>query len=138
MIRLLLLHGTIVICAGGGGIPVIEHADGTRSGVEAVIDKDATSALLAKVLGADALLLLTDVDGVYKDFDTDAPERIVQLSPQEAATLDLPDGSMGPKVAAGAQFAESGQRWTGIGKLCDAWGIIEGRLGTRITASRAE
>lgn len=95
---------------GGGGIPMIEHADGTRSGVKAVIDKDATSALLAKVLGADALLLLTDVDGVYKDFDTDAPERIVQLSPQEAATLDLPDGSMGPKVAAGAQFAESGQR----------------------------
>jgi len=138
VIRLLLLHGTIVICAGGGGIPVIENADGTLSGVEAVIDKDATSALLGKVLGADALLLLTDVDGVYKGFDTDAPKRIAQLSPQEAAALDLPDGSMGPKVAAGAQFAKNGQRWTGIGRLGDALGIIEGRLGTRITASGVE
>ena len=82
--------------------------------------------------------LLTDVDGVYKGFDTDAPKRIAQLSPQEAAALDLPDGSMGPKVAAGAQFAKNGQRWTGIGRLGDALGIIEGRLGTRITASGVE
>ena len=72
VIRLLLLHGTIVICAGGGGIPVIAGPDGMLTGIEAVIDKDATSALLAEGLGADALLLLTDVDGVYRDFGTDA------------------------------------------------------------------
>lgn len=135
VIRLLLLHGTIVICAGGGGIPVIENADGALTGVEAVIDKDATSALLAEGLGADALLLLTDVDGVYKGFSTDAAERIAQLTPQEAAALDLPAGSMAPKVTAGAQFARGGQRWTGIGKLSDALAIIEGRSGTRIAAS---
>ncbi|KPP86822.1 MAG: carbamate kinase [Rhodobacteraceae bacterium HLUCCO07] len=135
VIRLLLLHGTIVICAGGGGIPVIEKPDGTLTGVEAVIDKDATSALLAKALGADALLLLTDVDGVYKGFGTDAAERIARLTPQEATALDLPAGSMAPKVTAGAQFARGGQRWTGIGKLSDALAIIEGRSGTRIAAS---
>ena len=135
VIRLLLLHGTIVICAGGGGIPVIETADGALTGVEAVIDKDATSALLAEGLGADALLLLTDVDGVYKGFGTDAAERIAQLTPQEAEALDLPAGSMAPKVTAGAQFARGGQRWTGIGKLSDAMAIIEGRSGTRIAAS---
>ena len=135
VIRLLLLHGTIVICAGGGGIPVIAGPDGMLTGIEAVIDKDATSALLAEGLGADALLLLTDVDGVYRDFGTDAAARIAHLSPQGAAALDLPAGSMAPKVAAGARFARSGQRWTGIGKLSDALAIIEGRSGTRIAAS---
>ncbi|MDZ7709835.1 MAG: carbamate kinase [Roseovarius sp.] len=135
VIRLLLLHGTIVICAGGGGIPVIASPDGMLTGIEAVIDKDATSALLAEGLGADALLLLTDVDGIYRGFGTDAAERIAQLTPEEAEALDLPAGSMAPKVAAGARFTRSGQRWTGIGKLSDALAIIEGRSGTRIAAS---
>ena len=135
VIRLLLLHGTIVICAGGGGIPVIANPDGTLTGIEAVIDKDATSAHLAEGLGADALLLLTDVDGVYRGFGTDAAERIAHLTPQEAAALDLPAGSMAPKVEAGARFARTGDRWTGIGKLGDALAIIEGRTGTRIAAT---
>lgn len=136
VIRLLLLHGTIVICAGGGGIPVIANPDGTLTGVEAVIDKDATSALLAEGLGADALLLLTDVDGIYRDFGTDEAARIERLAPDEARALDLPAGSMAPKAKAAARFASGGSsRIAGIGKLSDALEIIEGRSGTRIASS---
>ena len=136
VIRLLLLHGTIVICAGGGGIPVIANPDGMLTGIEAVIDKDATSALLADGLGADALLLLTDVDGIYRDFGTDAATRIERLAPDEASALDLPAGSMAPKAKAAARFASGGSsRIAGIGKLSDALKIIEGRSGTRIAAS---
>ncbi|NHQ75380.1 carbamate kinase [Roseovarius gahaiensis] len=133
VIRLLLLHGTIVICAGGGGIPVIANPDGTLTGVEAVIDKDATSALLAEGLGADALLLLTDVDGIYRNFGGDTATRIDRLTPQEARKLDLPQGSMAPKAEAAAQFANGGSsRVAGIGRLADALAILEGDAGTRV------
>lgn len=132
-IRQLLVHGTIVICAGGGGIPVVARPDGGFTGVEAVIDKDDASALLAETLGADALLMLTDVDGIMRDFATDHAQRIEHLTPQDAVALDLPDGSMGPKAAAAARFAESAEgRWTGIGKLADAPLLIDGLAGTRI------
>lgn len=132
-IRQLLIHGTIVICAGGGGIPVVMRPDGGFTGVEAVIDKDAASALLAKTLGADALLMLTDVDGILRNFGTEHAERIKHLTPQESAALDLPDGSMGPKAAAAAGFAESAEgRWAGIGNLEDAPKLIEGLAGTRV------
>jgi len=105
VIRLLLENGIIVICAGGGGIPVIARPDGSLTGVQAVIDKDAASALLADGLGADALLLLTDVDGIHRDFATDAARRIDRLTPGEATALDLPAGSMAPKAEAAARFA---------------------------------
>ncbi|MAU51763.1 MAG: carbamate kinase [Roseovarius sp.] len=133
VIRLLLQHGTIVICAGGGGIPVVERPDGSLTGVQAVIDKDAASALLAESVGADALLLLTDVDGIQRDFGTDAARRIDRLSPGEATALDLPAGSMAPKAEAAARFADgAGARMAGIGRLGDAIDILEGRAGTRI------
>lgn len=139
VIRLLLLHGTIVICAGGGGIPVIANPDGRLTGIEAVIDKDATSALLADGLGADALLLLTDVDGVYRGFGTDASERIERLAPEEARALDLPAGSMGPKIEAAARFASGGSsRMAGIGRLAAALAILEGDAGTRIAAAESD
>jgi carbamate kinase len=139
VIRLLLLHGTIVICAGGGGIPVIANPDGRLTGIEAVIDKDATSALLADGLGADALLLLTDVDGVYRGFGTDASERIERLAPEEARALDLPAGSMGPKIEAAARFANGGSsRMAGIGRLAAALAILEGDAGTRIAAAESD
>jgi len=135
VIRLLLLHGTIVICAGGGGIPVIASPEGMLSGIEAVIDKDATSALLAQGLGADALLLLTDVDGIYRDFGTDSATRIERLAPDEARALDLPAGSMAPKAEAAARFASSGpSRVAGIGRLGDALAILKGEAGTRVMA----
>ena len=133
VIRQLLVHGTIVVCAGGGGIPVVARPDGSLTGVQAVIDKDAASALLADALGADALLMLTDVEGIMRGFGTEEAERIDRLTPDEAAALDLPAGSMGPKAEAAVRFASGGAgRMAGIGRLGQALEILEGRAGTRI------
>ncbi|MDO6724590.1 carbamate kinase [Celeribacter halophilus] len=131
VLKLLLEQGVIVICAGGGGIPVVQRDDGSLVGVEAVIDKDAASALLARKLEADALLLLTDVDGVYRDFGTQAAARLPHLTLAEAETLDVPAGSMGPKVHAGRDFALCGGI-AGIGRLEDALAILSGEAGTQI------
>lgn len=135
VVKLLLDQGVIVICAGGGGIPVIQRDDGSLVGVEAVIDKDAASALLARKLGADALLLLTDVDAVYRDFGTETAARITHLTPSEADALEAPAGSMGPKLNAGRDFALTGG-FTGIGRLEDALHILDGQAGTRIEGER--
>lgn len=133
VIRQLLVHGTIVVCAGGGGIPVVARPDGSLTGVQAVIDKDAASALLADALGADALLMLTDVEGIMRDFGTEEAERIDRLTPEEAAALELPAGSMGPKAEAAVRFAAGGAgRRAGIGRLGQALEILEGRAGTCI------
>lgn len=129
VIKLLLDSQVIVICGGGGGIPVLRRPDGSLIGIEAVIDKDAASALLARELDADALLLLTDVDGVYRDFGTDDQVRIDRLTPGEAYALDLPAGSMGPKMLAAASFAAYGGL-AGIGRLDQATDILERRAGT--------
>jgi len=131
VIKLLLEQGVVVICAGGGGIPIIRRDDGSTLGVEAVIDKDAASALLAQQLGADALLLLTDVDAIYRDFGTDNAAAIRDLTVAQARAMDLPAGSMGPKLAAAADFAEQGAI-SGIGRLEDALGILQGTAGTRV------
>lgn len=131
VIRLLLDQGVVVICAGGGGIPIVRRADGSMAGVEAVIDKDAASALLARQLNADALLLLTDVDAIYRDFGTDQAAPIPRLTPPESQQLDLPAGSMGPKLAAARDFAAHGGI-SGIGQLADALAILGGRAGTII------
>lgn len=131
VLQLLLDQGVVVICAGGGGIPVLRRDDGSMIGVEAVIDKDAASALLARQLGADALLLLTDVDAIYRDFGTDDAEPIRQLNVADATELDLPAGSMGPKLTAAASFAQSGGIG-GIGRLEDAVAILERRAGTYV------
>jgi len=129
VIRLLLDQDVIVICGGGGGIPVLRRPDGSLIGIEAVIDKDAASALLARELGADALLLLTDVDAVYREFGTAEQAPIASLTPQQAFALDLPAGSMGPKMLAAAGFAAYGGL-TGIGRLDQATDILERRAGT--------
>ena len=131
VLRLLLDQGVIVICTGGGGIPVLRLPDGSMTGIEAVIDKDAASALLAQQLGADALLLLTDVDAVYRGFGTPDEAAIAELAPEEARALDLPAGSMGPKIRAAADFASHGGL-AGIGRLDQATAILEKRAGTRI------
>jgi carbamate kinase len=132
VIRFLVERGVIVVCAGGGGIPVARRADGALVGVEAVIDKDRASARLAAELGADALLMLTDVEAVYRGWGTDAAEPIGRLAPAEARALDLPAGSMGPKVEAAARFVEGGGRLAGIGALADARRILAGEAGTRV------
>lgn len=129
VLKLLLGNGVIVICGGGGGIPVLRKPDGSLIGIEAVIDKDAASMLLAKELDADALLLLTDVDGVYRDFGTDQQTRLDTLTPDQARALDLPAGSMGPKITAAADFATFGGLG-GIGRLDQAVDILEQRAGT--------
>lgn len=131
VLQILLDAGVTVICAGGGGIPVIRHRNGDLTGIEAVIDKDAAAALLARQLQADALLLLTDVDAVYDRFGTAQASPIAYLSPETAVTLDLPAGSMGPKVAAAVEFATSGGI-AGIGRLQDARAILAGEAGTRV------
>ncbi|TDR53326.1 carbamate kinase [Halomonas ventosae] len=133
VLQLLLAQGVVVVCTGGGGIPVLRREDGSMIGVEAVIDKDAASALLARQLGADALLLLTDVEAVYRDYGTDAATPVHELTVVQAREMALPAGSMGPKLAAACDFAETGGI-SGIGRLVDAVSILEGRAGTRVSA----
>ncbi len=132
VIQLLLDAGVVVICTGGGGIPVIRQPSGNLTGIEAVVDKDASSALLAQSLGADVLLLLTDVDAVYKDFGTNTAARIPLLSSQDAVQFDAPAGSMRPKLTAAAAFAKSGGT-VGIGRLQDAAQIITNQAGTHVS-----
>jgi carbamate kinase len=122
-----------VICAGSGGIPVMRNADGNMEGVEAVIDKDRISALLASDLNADALLLLTDVAGIYRDFGSKEQCIVETATPTEIETLELPPGSMGPKAAAAATFIRDGGLRAGIGQLTDARAILDGHAGTRVS-----
>jgi len=134
-IRTLVDAGVLVIASGGGGIPVAELADGRYEGREAVIDKDLAAVVLARAVGADGLLLLTDVDAVYRGWGTDQAEAVRRMSPEEAlAGLDAkswPAGSMGPKIRACAEFVQSGGRFAAIGRLEDAAALAWGRAGTR-------
>lgn len=133
-IRSLVEQGTIVICAGGGGIPTMYDEDGTLRGVEAVIDKDLASALLAEQLDADLLVIATDVDGVYTGWGTPGQERLGRVTTQELelAGLDLPPGSMGPKVQAACGFAQATGNEAVIGSLTDIAQIVAGNAGTRV------
>ena len=108
-IHWLLEHGTIVICAGGGGIPTVYDPDGNHQllGVEVVIDKDFAGALLARDVEADMYVMATDTDGVYLDWGTPTARRLRRTTPAELAQYDFPAGSMGPKVAAACEFVSS-------------------------------
>ena len=132
-IRLLVEAGVCVICAGGGGIPVVRDDDGKMEGIEAVIDKDRTSALLAKALNADALLMLTDVEAVFRDWAGPYQSAIEQITPDALDEIDFAAGSMGPKIAAACDFVRAGGILAGIGRLQDARAIVEGRAGTQIS-----
>jgi carbamate kinase len=132
VLQLLLEQEVTLICAGGGGIPVVRRPDGSLIGIEAVIDKDHATALLAHKLNADALLLLTDVEAVFRDFGTEAQSAIDRITPEDAGHLDLPDGSMAPKVAAAATFVSDRARFASVGRLEDALAMLEGRAGTMI------
>lgn len=131
-ISILVDNKVTVICAGGGGVPVAERETGELVGVEAVIDKDRASALLARQLGADLLLLLTDVDGVYADFGKPEARHLDHADPRELVGHGFAAGSMGPKVDAAVSFALTTGRPAAIGRLEDAVGMAEGRSGTRI------
>jgi carbamate kinase len=131
-IRSLVEHGTIVICAGGGGIPTMYDDHGKLHGVEAVIDKDLASALLAEQLGADLLVIATDVDGVYLDWGSAHQSKLGRVTPDELAGLDLPAGSMGPKVQAACDFARNTGNEAVIGSLTQIADIVDGTAGTRV------
>ncbi len=129
-ISLLQQSGAIVVCAGGGGIPVIRLSSGYLRGVEAVVDKDLTAALLAHGLGADALLLLTDVDAAYAGWGTPHARAIGKTGPQPLRKMSFAPGSMGPKVEAACRFVESGGSLAAIGRMQDALALLNGRCGT--------
>jgi carbamate kinase len=131
-IQLLLEAGVLVVCAGGGGIPVVPDGNGLLHGVEAVIDKDRSAALLALQLRAETLLLLTDVDGVMLGHNTPEARRIDRIRASELLALDLPEGSMGPKAEAAAWFVRRSGGHAAIGRLADAKAVLAGRAGTTV------
>jgi carbamate kinase len=135
-IRLLVDAGVLVVCVGGGGVPVRVDEHGAMHGVEAVIDKDRSAALLARELDADALLLLTDVPCVERDHGTDRARPIGEASVGELDLAELDAGSMRPKVEAACRFATQTGKMAAIGALSDATAILAGSAGTRIVAER--
>ena len=134
-IHWLLEKGTIVICAGGGGIPTIFNSEGNLEGVEVVIDKDRASSLLAFELEADLLIMATDADGVYLNWGTDSAEKILTTTPDEIEKHEFEEGSMGPKVEAACDFVRrTGQRAV-IGSLADLPAMVAGNAGTQFSIS---
>jgi carbamate kinase len=131
-IEWLLEKGTIVICAGGGGIPTMYAPDGTRTllGAEVVIDKDRASALLARQLEADLFVMATDVDGVYLDWGQPTKRLLRRTTPGELIDRQFASGSMGPKVEAACDFVASTGRRAAIGALAEIEGIVAGEAGT--------
>jgi len=134
-IESLVARGAVVICAGGGGIPVVETETGLR-GVEAVIDKDLSAALLAEQLQADRLVLATDVPYVEQGFGTAGATVISWATPAELRAQTFAAGSMGPKVEAACRFVERSGREAVIGALGDIAELVDGAAGTRVVATQ--
>ncbi|MCY7364122.1 MAG: carbamate kinase [Frankiaceae bacterium] len=133
LIRLLLGSGAVVVCAGGGGVPVIRDETGRLSGVEAVVDKDLTTSVLAEALDADVLMILTDVPHVLRRYGQPDEEPVLRATPASLQAEDFAAGSMGPKVDAACRFVEVTGDMAAIGRMEDAVAILEGRAGTIIT-----
>ena len=136
-IRLLVNNGVTVVCAGGGGVPVVADGAGGLRGVEAVVDKDLTAALLARAVGADALLLLTDVEAVIDGYGTPQAHPIREATPRDLRARSFPAGSMGPKVEAVCRFVESTGGMAAIGRLSDASALLSGTAGTIVVPESA-
>jgi carbamate kinase len=138
VIKRLSLSGTIVIAAGGGGVPVVESADGILTGVDAVIDKDRATSVLARAVGAKLLVTLTDVDAAYLDFNSSRRKRIARMTVAEAqkflAEGEFPEGSMGPKVEAAVDFVRATKGEAVITSPELLREALNGLAGTRITA----
>jgi len=130
-INALISRDHLVICNGGGGVPVVEKADGYH-GIEAVIDKDLSAALLARQIEADALLILTDADAVYVDWGKPGQRPLAQVTPALLDEMTFDAGSMGPKVAACSRFVRECNGIAGIGALADGPAILAGDKGTLI------
>jgi len=133
-IKLLIRSGIIVICAGGGGIPVVVTSAGGLQGVEAVIDKDLAAALLAEEIGADALLLLTDVPAVWTRWPKSEGQPIGRITPAALRELSFAPSSMGPKVEAACRFVERTGRDAAIGAIEHAEALLNGTSGTIVRA----
>jgi carbamate kinase len=134
-IRSLLEGDALVICAGGGGIPVMVDRSDELVGVEAVIDKDFASELLAEMVDADLFVMATDVDAVYVGWGQPDQRRLGRVSPDELRTYSFPGGSMGPKVDAAVKFARSTGRRAAIGALADIAQIVDGSAGTSVSTT---
>lgn len=132
-IKWLLEKDSVVICAGGGGIPTFYDEDRKLHGIEAVIDKDLASELLARDLDADLFIMATDAEAVYVDFGKPSQKGIHRASPAALASYEFPAGSMGPKVDAACQFAEATGKTAAIGALADLPGIVAGTKGTLVS-----
>ncbi len=138
-IRWLLERKTVVICAGGGGVPTMYKpgtGESTLMGVEAVIDKDLASELLARDLDADLFVVATDVDGVYADWGTPNQRLLGTVTPAELRETGFPQGSMGPKVEAVVRFVERTGHRAAIGALADIERIVAGTAGTNVVPAR--
>lgn len=134
-IELLLRRGVIVVCAGGGGIPVVDRG-GRLEGIEAVIDKDWSAALLARSLGAGFLLLLTDVDAVQRGWGTPAARTLHRVSVDDIDPARFAAGSMRPKVEAAIDFVQESGGKAAIGSLARALEMLHGTAGTVVEAAR--
>jgi carbamate kinase len=132
IVKELVSKGTVVVCAGGGGIPVARDRRGHLQGVEAVIDKDLAAALIARDVDADILLLLTDVPAVLADYGLPTEHTIERASVAQLRSMSFPAGSMGPKVEAACRFVEATGKRASIGTFDDAPGLLDGSAGTAI------
>ena len=136
-IKKLIDSGVIVIAAGGGGIPVVRSEKGSIEGRKAVIDKDLASERLATEIGADVLLILTDVDAVYINYGSENQKKLGKVSLKEVEEYyrqgQFPPGSMGPKILAAIRFLENGGKKAIISSIEHAWDALEGKAGTQIT-----
>ena len=136
-IKWLLEKGTIVICAGGGGIPTLYGEDGKLKGIEAVIDKDLASSLLAQQLGSDLLVIATDVNAAFINWGKPDQKGIAQAHPDELEKLGFAAGSMGPKIEAACEFARKTGKTAVIGALADIEAIVQGKAGTRVSTEKS-
>jgi carbamate kinase len=134
-VRSLADAGVLVVCGGGGGVPVIRSEDGDLTGVEAVVDKDLTAAELAITLKADRLLVLTDVAAIFRGYGTPDARPIQAIDALALSAMTFPAGSMGPKVEACIRFVSASGHPAAIGALTDAADILAGRAGTTISAT---
>lgn len=131
-IRWLVERGVVVICAGGGGVPTAYQPDGSLAGIEAVIDKDLCSELLARQLHADLFIMATDADAVYEGWGSPQAHALRRVAPAALDGYAFAAGSMGPKVAAARRFAENTGNRAAIGALQDLEAIVRGEAGTTV------
>jgi carbamate kinase len=137
VIRSLVAEGVLVICTSRGGTPVVVEADATPPRVVATADQDLVAALLATCLGAEALVMLTDVDAVQRDWGTPDARPVSRATPDDLGRMAFAEGSMGPKVRAACRFVEATGGLAAIGALADARALLDGRCGTTVQAAHS-